>query len=67
MFSAAIENSTLSDEAELSKCVSVIVTDDNLVENAESVIVKIDPGSLLDNVAIIVGQVEILIIDNDGK
>ena len=45
---------------------SVLVTEDNLVENTESVVVRIDPGSLLDNVAVMVGQVEILIIDNDG-
>ena len=45
---------------------SVLVTDDNLVENTELVMVKIDPRSILDNVAVMAGEVDILIIDNDG-
>ena len=66
MFSYTIENANATSQ-DLMKCVSVVAVDDSLVENTESVIVRIDSDSLPDsaNVAVVAGQVQIFITDND--
>lgn len=64
VFSSTTGNVTTQD---LMKCVSVVAVDDSLVENTESVMVRIDSDSIPDsaNVAVVAGQVQIFITDND--
>ena len=54
-------------EEDLTKCVPVQTLDDGLVENTRSVLVRIDPESLLKGVTVVVGQVQIFVTDNEGN
>ena len=58
---------TPASEEDLTKCVPVQALDDGLVENTGSVLVRIDPESLLKGVTVVVGQVQIFVTDNEGN